>query len=214
MNARTRVKFCGMTRRVDAQWAVDLGVDALGLVFVPNSPRFVDLDAALAIARSVAPLVQLVALFMDASKEAIERVLRELPIDLLQFHGKESPEFCDSFHRSYVKALAMGDVVDVTHEVGRYARARGVLLDAHRSGEQGGTGQRFDWSAIAPQLAPRIILAGGLGPDNVAQAIRQVRPFAVDVSSGIESAAGVKCPRRMQQFMNEVDRASRDQGRD
>lgn len=214
MSSRTRVKFCGMTRPDDAMMAVDLGVDAIGLVFVPKSRRFVDLDLALAVARSVPPLVHLVALFMDASHEAVDLVVRELPIDLLQFHGAETPEFCASFHRPYVKALAMGDGLDVEYAAERYAQARGVLLDAHRSGEQGGSGLRFDWSAIPVSMAGRIILAGGLDADNVALAIRQVRPFAVDVASGIESAPGIKCPRRMQQFMNEVDRASRDQGRD
>jgi phosphoribosylanthranilate isomerase len=210
---RARVKFCGITRPEDARIAADLGVDAIGLVFVPKSPRFVNLQAAVEISSAMPPLIQIVGLFMDADADTVQAALDAVPLDLLQFHGAETPEFCDSFRRSHVKALAMGDGLDVDYAAKRYARARGVLLDAHRSGEQGGTGVRFDWSAIPAHLAPRIILAGGLGPDNVALAIREVRPYAVDVSSGIESAPGIKCPRRMQQFMNEVDRASREQGR-
>ena len=214
MSYRARVKFCGITRAEDARIAADLGVDAIGLVFVPRSPRCVSTRTAAEICSALPPLIQIVGLFMDADAATVQATLDAVPLDLLQFHGTETPEFCDSFRRSHVKALAMGDGLDVEYAAKRYARARGVLLDAHRSGEQGGTGMRFDWSEIPPRLAPRIILAGGLGPDNVAQAIRQVRPYAVDVSSGIETAPGIKCPRRMQLFMNEVDRASRDQGRD
>lgn len=214
MTPRTRVKFCGITRPEDAAAAATMGVDAIGLVFVSRSSRFVDLQRAADICRAVPPLVQIVGLFMDADAAFVQATFAAVPLDLLQFHGAESPEYCASFGPSYVKALAMGDGLDVELAAERYAQARGVLLDAHRSGEQGGSGVRFDWSMIPVHLAPRIILAGGLAPDNVAEAIRQVRPFAVDVSSGIESAPGIKCPRRMQQFMNEVDRASRDQGRD
>ena len=150
---------------------------------------------------------------MDAATADVAAVLDALPLDALQFHGRESAEFCRQFKRPYVKALAMGDGVDVAHAASGYAGARGVLLDAHRSGEQGGSGLSFDWSLIPPALAERIILAGGLTPENVAAAITQVRPYAVDVSSGIESAPGIKCPRRMQLFMNEVDRASAEPGR-
>lgn len=208
-----RVKFCGLTRAEDARVAIDLGVDALGLVFVPQSKRFLDPDRANALLAGVAPLVQVIGLFMDASAADVAAVLDAVPLDVLQFHGRESPEYCRQFRRPYIKALAMGDGVDVVRTASGYAAARGVLLDAHRSGEQGGTGQRFDWSLIPSALADRIILAGGLTPENVAEAITDVRPYAVDVSSGIESAPGIKCPRRMQQFMNEVERASAKPGR-
>lgn len=213
MSARTRVKFCGLTRAEDARVAIDLGVDALGLVFVPQSKRFLDPDRANALLAGVAPLVQVIGLFMDASAADVAAVLDAVPLDVLQFHGRESPEYCRQFRRPYIKALAMGDGVDVVRTASGYAAARGVLLDAHRSGEQGGTGQRFDWSLIPAALADRIILAGGLTPENVAEAITDVRPYAVDVSSGIESAPGIKCPRRMQQFMNEVESASAKPGR-
>ena len=213
MSARTRVKFCGITRAEDARSAIALGVDAIGLVFVPGSKRCVDLEQAREVMSAVSPLVSVIGLFMDAATADVAAVLDALPLDALQFHGRESAEFCRQFKRPYVKALAMGDGVDVAHAASGYAGARGVLLDAHRSGEQGGSGLSFDWSLIPPALAERIILAGGLTPENVAAAITQVRPYAVDVSSGIESAPGIKCPRRMQLFMNEVDRASAEQGR-
>jgi len=214
MTKRIRVKFCGFTRADDAALAVDLGVDAIGLVFVPGSRRHVDLPQACSIVNAMPPLVAAVGLFMDAPAAQVFATLEALPLELLQFHGTESPEYCAQFKRPYVKALAMGDGVDVLYAAARYARSRGVLLDAHRSGEQGGSGERFDWSAIPVSLVGQIILAGGLTPENVALAIAQVRPFAVDVSSGIESAPGIKCPHRMQKFMNEVDRASREPRRD
>ena len=213
MSARTRVKFCGITRAEDARTAIALGVDAIGLVFVPQSRRCVDLAQAREVLAAVSPLVSVIGLFMDAAATEVCKVLDALPLDALQCHGRESPDFCRQFNRPYVKALAMGDAVDVVPTASSYAHARGVLLDAHRSGEQGGSGLSFDWSLIPPSLADRIILAGGLTPENVAAAITQVRPYAVDVSSGIESAPGIKCPRRMQLFMNEVERASAEQGR-
>ena len=214
MSARTRVKFCGITRAEDARIAIDLGVDAIGLVFVPQSKRFVDLAQAREVLAAVSPLVSVIGLFMDAEVAQVAAVLDALPLDALQFHGRESPDYCRQFRRPYIKALAMGDGVDVVLAASGYAQARGVLLDAHRSGEQGGSGLSFDWSLIPPALSDRIILAGGLTPENVAAAITQVRPYAVDVSSGIESAPGIKCPGRMRHFMNEVDRAARESRRD
>lgn len=209
---RTRIKFCGMTRVDDVERAVDLGVDAIGMIFVPGSKRAIDLRSAEQIAAAVPSLVTRVALFLNPESDSVRAVLQAVPIDLLQFHGTETPEFCASFATPYVKALAMGDRIDVAFEMSRYARARGLLLDAHRSGEQGGRGESFDWSQIPPDVAPRILLAGGLRPDNVAAAIASVRPFAVDVSSGIESAPGIKSERLMQHFVAEVERASRESG--
>jgi len=214
VSARVRVKFCGITRAEDAAEAVRLGVDAVGLVFVPGSKRCVDIQQARDIVAAVPAFVSTVGLFMDADTAHVEAVLAAVPLDLLQFHGRERADFCAAFRRPYVKALAMGDGVDVTMMASAYAGARGVLLDAHRSGEQGGSGLRFDWSRIPASHASRIILAGGLAPDNVAAAIAAVRPYAVDVSSGIESAPGIKCPGRMRHFMNEVDRAARESRRD
>ena len=214
MITRTRVKFCGLTRADDARVAIELGVDAIGLVFVTASKRRVDLAQARDVMAAVPPLVSVIGLFMDAPVAEVAMVLDALPLDALQFHGGETPDYCAQFRRPYIKALAMGDGVDVASAACRYAGARGVLLDAHRSGEQGGSGLSFDWSTIPGTLAGRVVLAGGLTPENVGAAIAQVRPYAVDVSSGIESAPGIKCPRRMQLFMNEVERASRQSRRD
>jgi len=208
VSARVRVKFCGITRPEDAFQAARLGVDAIGLVFVPASKRAIDMARARDILAELPPLVTSVALFMDAPPAEVHAVLDVLPIDLLQFHGSEQPDYCAQFKRPWIKALAMGHKIDALAEARRYAGARGLLLDAHRAGEQGGRGEAFDWAAIPAQLAPRILLAGGLTEHNVARAIELVRPYAVDVSSGIESAPGIKCPARMQKFIEEVIRAS------
>lgn len=207
---RIRVKFCGITRAQDALDAVALGVDAIGLVFVPGSRREVNLEQARAIVREIPAFVATVGLFMDANAADVAAIRSELALDLLQFHGSESPEYCAGFGHPYIKALPMGDGLHLQSTLERYASARSVLLDAHRSGELGGRGEVFDWARIPRQLAGRIVLAGGLNPENVASAITAVRPYAVDVSSGIESAPGVKCPQRMQAFMNEVERAGRE----
>ncbi len=207
MSARVRVKFCGITRLEDAVAAAQLGVDAIGMVFVPASKRAIDAVRAREILAAMPPLVTSVALFMDAPVAAVHAVLDAIPVDLLQFHGSESPDYCAQFQRPWIKALAMGGPVDALAEARRYAGARGLLLDAHRAGEQGGRGEAFNWASIPVELAPRILLAGGLTEHNVARAIEVVRPFAVDVSSGIESAPGIKCPARMQKFIDEVSRA-------
>jgi phosphoribosylanthranilate isomerase len=207
---RTRIKFCGMTRLQDVQAAVDLGVDAIGFVFVPGTPRAIDPIQAARLVRAVPPFIATVGLFLDADRAWIEAVLAAVPLDLIQFHGSESPEACASHGRPWIKALAMGGPLDLKLEISRYAGARGVLLDAHRAGERGGRGAAFDWSRIPPDIARRIVLAGGLGPHNVAAAVRSVRPWAVDVSSGIESAPGIKDRARMEAFVREVERGSRD----
>lgn len=201
---RTRIKFCGMTRLDDALAAAELGVDAIGLVFVERSKRCVGIEQAATIARALPPFVQRVGLFMDAAPEAVRAVLAQVPLDLVQFHGSEPPEYCRSFHRPYLKALAMGDAIDAAGECARYADSCGILLDAHRAGEAGGTGLGFDWTRIPSRLPLPLVLAGGLNPDNVAQAIRACRPYAVDVASGVEASPGRKDVHRMQRFIEEV----------
>jgi len=219
VSLRTRVKFCGMTRAEDAALAVALGVDAIGLVFVPQSRRAVDVEQARAVIAAIPALVQVVGLFMDASAQSVHAVLSQVQIDLLQFHGSESAAYCEQFPRPYLKAIAMGsaqspdDQAELTDLAQRFHSARGLLLDAHSPGKSGGSGEAFDWERIPATLAPRILLAGGLSAINVARAIEVVRPYAVDVSSGIESAPGIKCPQRMQNFMNEVNRVSARSGR-
>ncbi len=206
MPQRTRVKICGITRLEDAIEAARLGVDALGFVFYAKSPRHIEIEQAQEIIRALPGFVTAVALFLNPDESWVKQVLAEVNIDLLQFHGTESAEFCESFGRPYIKALGIKGEADIAALFGPYASARSILLDSHALGESGGTGERFDWSAIPETLRSRIILAGGLTPDNVAEAIQQVRPYAVDLSSGVESAPGLKDKILMTRLMSEVKR--------
>lgn len=203
---RTRIKICGITRVEDAQAAVRAGADAIGLVLTPRSKRCLTLDRAQEICATLPAFVTRVALFMDQSAEEVSRILARLPVDLLQFHGAESPAFCASFDCQYIKAVAMGDGVTAGHSFACWQRAGGLLFDAHRRGESGGQGLLFDWSLLPAQLPVPLILAGGLAPHNVAGAVQQVRPYAVDVSSGVEIAPGIKDHALIQQFVEEVRR--------
>jgi len=208
---RTRIKICGITQTQDAIEAARLGVDALGLVFYPPSSRAIDLERALRIREVLPAFVQAVGLFVNPARQAVEDVLQHFPELVLQFHGDEAPEFCASFARPYLKALPMGRahdgaVLDVQSLMTQHAQASGFLLDSHAPGAVGGTGLAFDWSTI-PQLERPLILAGGLHPANVGEAVRLVRPWAVDVSSGLESAPGVKDFSKMADFVDEVRHA-------
>lgn len=208
---RTRIKICGITRPDDGRRAAELGADAVGLVFCAASPRNLDLASAARIIGSLPPLVTVVALFMDPLRADVAAVVSELPIDLLQFHGSEPPEFCRGFGRRYIKALAMGaDAADPRQQAHEYPDAAGFLLDSHAVGGQGGSGQTFDWSRVPQDFARPFLLAGGLGPDNVAAAVRQCRPYGVDVSSGVEAAKGIKDAGKMAAFINEVRRVERE----
>ncbi|HET7308222.1 MAG TPA: phosphoribosylanthranilate isomerase [Gammaproteobacteria bacterium] len=203
---RVRIKFCGLTRAEDAATAAQLGVDAIGVVFHPPSSRAVTLEQARAVIDALPAFVTVAALFLDPERGEVERVLKTLPIDLLQFHGDESPAFCESFDRPYIKALPMADDVDLNAAAHDYRRARALLLDAHARGESGGQGRTFAWRRM--ELPLPVVLAGGLGPDNVGRAIETVRPWAVDVSSGVESSPGIKNHERMTAFVAEVNRAA------
>lgn len=203
----TRIKICGVTRPEDGLCAAELGADAIGLVFVAGSPRYIDLDTASRIIAVLPPLTTVVALFQDPTAAVVEQVVAELPVDLLQFHGSESPEFCRRFGRRYLKALAMaGGQSAAQAQARQYPEATGFLLDSHAVGQQGGSGQVFDWSQIPSDLNRPYLLAGGLNPDNVADAIRQHRPYGVDVSSGVETARGIKDAVKMAAFISEVKR--------
>ena len=197
-----RTKICGITRVDDAVTAAQAGVDALGLVFVEKSPRFVTSDQAKAIARALPPFITRVGLFMNHRATEVERVLDHVPIDVLQFHGSESSEFCAQFDRPWIKALALSS--SDSHTFKCYKGADAILLDTHAGRQMGGSGEVFDWSAI-PDLPRPLILAGGLGPENVAEACRIARPHAVDVSSGVESNPGIKSDSLMQAFINAVN---------
>jgi phosphoribosylanthranilate isomerase len=201
---RTRIKICGITRPEDAQRAALLGADAIGLVFYPPSPRAVTPDLARAIVADLPPFVCVVGLFVDMPVKDIQGILAEVCIDLLQFHGDELPEDCRRLGKPYIKAIRMRLGVDLAEYARRYEDCLGLLLDAYDEGSAGGTGQTFDWSRVSGGLKKPIILAGGLTPDNVASAIEQVRPYAVDVSSGVEAAKGIKDAAKMAAFIERV----------
>ena len=204
---KTQIKLCGFTRPEDAAQAVALGADSLGLVFYPPSPRHVSIEQAVAVCDAVGPFTSLTALFLNAEVPEIEQVLAQVPVSLLQFHGTESADFCRSFGRPYIKSVPMKTVVDVEAYCNEYHDARGFLLDSNAAGAAGGSGSVFDWTRIPSSLLPRLILAGGLSVDNVNDAVRRVRPSAVDVSSGVESARGVKDSGMMQAFIQAVKAA-------
>ncbi len=197
----TQVKICGLTRVQDAVAACDSGVDALGLVFYPPSSRHVTVETAAEIVRALPPFVMVTGLFLNEAKNVIDAVLEKLPLSLLQFHGTESPSFCQSFDRPYIKSVAMKSVSDVQSYAAQYTGARGFLLDSNVSGGAGGSGEQFDWSRVPNDFPAPLILAGGLDCDNVAEAVMQVRPTAVDVSSGVESGRGIKDRAMMKQFI-------------
>jgi phosphoribosylanthranilate isomerase len=203
----TRVKICGITRIEDALAAGEAGADAIGLVFHGRSPRHVTPDQAAAIVRALPPFVTSVALFVDPDAAMVEAVLRVVRPDLLQFHGDESAAFCRDFGVPYLKAIRVRPGVDLLQSAAVYADARGLLMDAYSQAAHGGTGQSFDWNLIPRDLPRPVVLAGGLGPDNVAQAVRQVRPWAVDVSSGVEAAMGIKDAAKITAFIREVRNA-------
>jgi phosphoribosylanthranilate isomerase len=205
---RVRVKICGITRIEDGLAAVRSGADAIGFVFDPSSPRFIDGDRAADIARALPPFVTRVGLFVDADAGFVRRMLEAVPLDLLQFHGGEAPAFCQRFGRPYIKAIAMGEGVDIAYAAEHYTEASALLLDAFVPGIPGGTGERFDWERVPEDIGMPVVLAGGLTPQNVAQAISTVRPYAVDVSSGVEREKGIKDPARIEAFIQEVNRLS------
>lgn len=207
---RTRIKFCGMTRPGDVRLAVELGVDALGFVFAAASPRRLPVEQLEGLRQAVPPLVDVVALFMDNPASEVIAALRALRPTLLQFHGGEDDAFCRSFGLPFLKVVPMGQGADdAVLARKRYPSASAFLLDGHGPGQPGGRGERFDWTTLPPLGRP-IFLAGGLTSANVGQAIRTARPYAVDVSSGIENAPGLKDGEKMQQFVDEVRRADRN----
>jgi phosphoribosylanthranilate isomerase len=191
MSYRVRIKFCGLTRAEDVAIAASLGVDAIGFVLTQRSKRFVALEQAARLRASLPPFVDAVALLMDDTPQWVEKVSEALHPDLLQFHGEESAAQCERFGRRYLKAVPMASVADVAAYAARHPNAAGFLLDSHVQGAGGGSGERFDWRRVPKTLGRPLILAGGLDADNVVDAILTARPYAVDVSSGIESAPGL-----------------------
>ena len=201
---RVRVKICGITRVEDALSAVEQGADAIGLVFYDQSPRNVSIKQAIEIASNVPAFVSVVGLFVNAEPSFINEVISNAKIDLLQFHGDETPEECTSYSLPFIKAIRVQSDTNLVQYAKEYSAAKALLLDAYTEGVAGGTGHVFDWNLIPKQLAKPIILAGGLKTDNVAQAIKQVMPYAVDVSGGVEASKGVKDAAKIAAFMRQV----------
>lgn len=201
---RTRVKICGITRVEDAGIAIAAGADALGLVFYPPSPRNINVEQAIEIAYRMPAFVTLVGLFVNPEREFVTEVIERIGIDLIQFHGNEVPDDCMGHGRPFIKAIRMKPDVDLLVERERYDAATGLLLDAYHPGKPGGTGKSFEWDRIPSSLRSEIILAGGLTPTNVSRAIRKVKPYAVDVSGGVESAPGIKDPDKIERFMRGI----------
>ena len=204
-----KVKFCGITRLEDAETAAALGADAVGFVFYEKSPRYIGPAAAAEIIRRLPPFVCKVGLFVNSEKHKVESVVRETGIDLVQYHGDESPVQCESGSKPWMKAIRVSPEMDVQAEAARYARASAIFLDAHDPTAYGGTGQCFDWRVIPRKLPRPVILAGGLTPENVGKAIRIAVPYGVDVSGGIESSKGIKDPVKMERFITEARRFGR-----
>lgn len=199
-----RIKICGFTRPEDAAAAAELGADAVGLVFYEKSKRAVSIETAQRIVRALPPFVGVVALFVNEEAARIEEILAQVPIDIIQFHGDEPPEFCRRFARPYIKAVRVQNTADIIAALETYPDARAVLFDAHIEGEYGGTGHSFDWRMLPQNLNGHWILSGGLTPDNVAEAVRITGAQTVDVSSGVESAAGIKSVAKMAEFIRRL----------
>ena len=201
---RIRVKICGITSPEDANAAVAAGADAIGLVFYEASPRYVSISLAKQITDNIPPFINCVGLFVDADAAYINDVIKEVAIDTLQFHGQETEQACALYNRPYIKAVRMNNSVSLFDEVEKYPSAKALLLDAYVKGIPGGTGKAFDWGLIPNNLSKPIILAGGLDENNVKNAISQVRPYAVDVSGGVEKIKGIKDPVKIKKFISET----------
>ena len=203
--ARTRVKICGLSRPEDALAAYRFGADAVGLIFYPPSPRGVDIDVARRIRRALPPFITVVGVFVDPKPGFLRQAIHDVSLDVVQFHGDETPEFCATCERPYVKAVRVHEGVELGDVAARYAGASALLLDSYETGKRGGTGKTVDWSLIPSDIGMPIILAGGLTPDNVASAIAAVAPFAVEGNSGVEASPGVKDHAKIEAFIREVN---------
>ncbi len=201
---RTRVKICGFTDVENAVFAAKAGVDAIGLVFYQPSPRNVEIETAVKIVSALPAFVSVVALFVNEQEAIIKNVLEKVSVDCLQFHGNEEPEACSVYGKRYIKAIRMRQDTDVSALARCYSNADGLLLDAYHPYMEGGTGDRFDWNLVPHQCGLPIILAGGLDAMNVKMAVDRTRPYAVDVSSGVESGKGIKDKNKIAAFMSAV----------
>lgn len=198
----SRIKICGIKHLEDAQHAEAAGVDALGFVFVPRSKRFVSIAQAADISARLGPFLTRVGLFLDSDPAEVTAALAAIPELHLQFHGAETPEYCDSFARPYIKAIGLGSGMPDEKQLNQYQKASAFLFDSNATGELGGTGHTFDWRLLQSYAGKPLILAGGLTADNVAEGIQLVRPYAVDVSTGLERSPGLKNPQLVSQFVS------------
>lgn len=200
----TRIKICGITRLEDALIAAEAGADAIGLVFYESSPRAVTINQAKLICEAIPPFITTVGLFVNADKKFVDAVLTEIPLNLLQFHGEEPASYCEQFNRPWLKALRVHANMSINAKIAPYANAQGILLDTYIAGVQGGTGKTFDWSIIPLSINKPLILAGGLTIDNVQLAIQKVKPYAVDISGGVEISKGIKDANKIKAFIKKV----------
>lgn len=198
---RTRIKICGITRPQDAIDAAYLGADAIGLVFYAKSPRAVTIEQAQAIIQALPAFVTTVGLFVDEDANEIKDILNHVPLDLLQFHGDENAEYCTQFSRPYIKALRVHESSDIEAFAQQHEQAQAILLDTYIKGVKGGTGQAFNWQLVPTHCTQPLVIAGGLTPDNLPQVIQQLRPYAVDVSGGVEQAKGIKDKAKIAAFI-------------
>ncbi len=206
---RTRIKICGITKKEDAFKAAELGADALGFVFYEKSPRYVSINVAAEICASVTPFVTKVGLFVNADENDVRHVVDNVQLDLLQFHGDELPDYCQKFNLPYIKAVRAKDSESIRKSINEHVNAVGILIDSYVPGIPGGTGNTFDWSLIPEKDKSKVILAGGLNADNISEAITTVKPYAVDVSGGVEQSKGIKDHEKIYQFINEVASADK-----
>lgn len=204
--SRTRIKICGITRPEDALTVAQTGADAIGLVFYKKSPRAVTVAQAQAIVSVLPPFVTRVGLFVDATQAELDAVLDNVELDIVQFHGNETLAQCEAAGKEYMKAVRVRETSDITDALERYPSASALLLDAYHPEKPGGTGETFDWDKIPPDLSKPFVLAGGLTADNVQTAITAVRPYAVDVSGGVEALKGIKCAEKIKQFVEAVNK--------
>jgi phosphoribosylanthranilate isomerase len=198
---RTRVKICGITRPEDALDAAYLGADAIGLVFYAKSPRAVNIKQAQTIIQALPAFVTTVGLFVDADVNEVKNIINHLPLDILQFHGDEDPTYCSQFYRPYIKSLRVNESSNIETFAQQHHQAQAILLDTYVKGVKGGTGQAFNWQLVPKHCSQPLIIAGGLTPDNLPQVIQQLKPYAVDVSGGVEKAKGIKDKAKIAAFI-------------
>jgi phosphoribosylanthranilate isomerase len=206
---RTRIKICGFTQVQDAVAAASLGVDAIGLVFYPPSPRYVSIEQAVEIVKALPAFVTVVALFVDEQEAQIREVLSRVSVDCIQFHGEESVEACRIYNKPYMKAIRMKSGLDILAIAAQYQDATALLLDAYHPGIKGGSGSQFDWDLIPEHCSLPVVLAGGLHVNNVKRAVESVRPYALDVSSGVEVEKGIKNVAKMAAFIQAINESDR-----